>query len=362
MRLRSLFQILFCALCLGLPALAQPDTVALVAGGGRSVDGVPANQARLVNPFGIGMDAAGDLYIVEMEGGERVLKVDRRRRITTVTGTGEPGFSGDGGPARKAQINGAHHLLVLPNGDILLADTGNSRVRRIDHRRRTIRTIAGSGSKGFSGDGGPALAAQFGGIYCLALSPQRDRLALCDLDNRRIRVVNLQTGIVTTVAGNGSRGVPKDGQKATDAPLVDPRAIAVDSHDNLYILERSGNALRVVDPSGNIHTLIGAPNHNLPPEIGDLNGPKHLCIDRQDRVIIADTENHRVLRYDPRTGRTEQIVGTGRAPIAGTPASTGIGGPGLAISLNQPHGVFVAADGTLYVADSTNGRVLQIQR
>src|SRR5262249_3677870 len=161
------------------------------------------------------------------------------------------------GPADKAQVSGPHHLLVLPDGDILLADTGNCRVRRMDHRTRIITTIAGTGEKGFSGDGGPALQAQFGNIYCLALSPKNDRLYLCALDNRRIRALDLTTGLVQTVAGNGQRGVPQDGQEATQAPLTDPRAIAVDSRGVLYILERGGSALRCVDSSGHIHTLIG---------------------------------------------------------------------------------------------------------
>src|SRR5439155_15928271 len=136
--------------------------------------------------------------------------------------------------------------------DLFIADTLNSRVRRIDAKTQDIFPFAGTGKRGFSGDGGPAAAAQFGNIYCIAFDIPRKNLYLADLDNRRIRAINLKTAIVTTVAGNGAKGVPQDGAEATRAPLVDPRAIALDSKGNLYILERSGHALRMVDPDGKI--------------------------------------------------------------------------------------------------------------
>jgi|SRR5579872_3730776 len=361
MHLPCLLGLFAIAACPSIPKSSPADRVVLVAGGGTGGDGGPAAQARLVEPFGVGCDAAGSLYIVEMQGGERVRKVDPHGVITTVVGTGEAGFSGDNGPAAQARINGAHHLLVLPDGDIFVADTWNNRVRYVDHRTGIISTIAGTGEKGFSGDGEPAIKARFGGIYCLALSPKRDRLYLCDLDNHRIRAIDRETGIVTTVAGNGLQGIPEDGQTATAAPLADPRAIAVDSRGNLYILERNGNALRVVDSSGKIRTLIGPPNHDPPAEIGPLSGPKHLWVDRRDRVFIADTDNHRILMYDPRTARIRQIAGTGRSPGPNASPLAGIGGPAGKIDLNQPHGVFVRADGSVYIADSMNGRVLRIQ-
>ena len=361
MRLRDLFPLFFASVSVFIAVAARADRVTLVAGGGMGDDGGPATEATLVNPFGVGLDAAGNLYIVQMEQGERVRKVDGHGIITTVAGTGTAGFSGDGGPATEARVNGPHHLLVLPNGDILLADTLNNRVRRIDHRTGIIATLAGTGEKGFAGDGDPATQARFGGIYCLALSPKGDRLYLCDLDNRRIRVMNLGAGIVTTVAGNGQPGVPQDGQRATDAPLLDPRAIAVDRKGNLYILERSGNALRIVTPDGKIRTLIGAPGHEPPADIGSLNGPKHLCTDGQGRVLIADTENHRVLRIDPRTGGIEWIAGTGREPEPTSTVQQGIGGPARAINLKRPHGVFVRQNGAIYIADSENGRVLRLE-
>ena len=177
--------------------------------------------------------------------GQRVRKIDNKGILTTIAGNGEKGDGGDGGPAHKATFNGMHSLAVAPNDDIYLADTGNNRVRRIDAKTGVIETVIGTGEKGFSGDGGPAKKAKFGGIYCVAFNAKGDKLYLADLDNRRIRVVDLVTDKVETVAGNGTKGVPKDGADAKAAPLVDPRAVAVDSKGNVYILERSGHALRV---------------------------------------------------------------------------------------------------------------------
>ncbi len=336
------------------PNLARADKVVLVAGGGSGGDGGLATAAKLVNPFGVGFDRAGNTYIVEMEGGERVRMIDRKGIITTIAGTGEKGDSGEGGPATKAKINGCHHLLVLPNGDILLAQAFNNKVSRIDRRTGIIKTIAGTGVSGYSGDGGPATRAKFGGIYCLALSPKNDRLYLCDLDNRRIRAVDMKTGVVTTIAGNGRKGVPEDGQTATESPLVDPRAIAVDKRGSLYILERSGNALRIVDSSGKIRTLI-RPKPKPSSPLDNLNGPKHLCVDRDANVLIADTENNRIVKFIRRTGKLVIIAGTGKEGAGGA------GGSAKEIELNRPHGVFARTDGVIYISDSENGRVLRIE-
>lgn len=350
----------FLLLLLSLPLLGRAERVTLVVGGGAGGEGSRATKAKLTQPFAVGFDAKNNLYIVEMEGGERLLKVDRKGILTRIAGTGKKGFSGDGGDARKAQINGSHHILVLPNGDVLLADTFNHRVRAISAKTGIISTIAGTGEKGFSGEGGLATKAQFGGIYCLAFNPRTQALYLCDLDNRRIRVMD-RTKRVFTVAGNGKHGVPEDNATATESPLADPRAIALDSKGNLYILEREGDALRVVTPNGKIQTLIGAPNHLPPASLGGLKGPKHLCIDLEDNVIIADTENNRILKYSPKTADIEVIAGSGKVPPKGASPTADLSGSPLEINLNRPHGVFIHPDGSLYIADSENGRVLRIQ-
>src|SRR5439155_3748783 len=239
--------------------------------------------------------------------------------------------------------------------------TWNNRVRRIDAKTAKVFPFAGTGRKGFSGDGGPANAAEFGNVYCVAVGARRENLYLADLDNRRIRAVNLKTGIVKTVAGNGEKGVPQDGAEATHAPLVDPRAVAVDSQGTLYILERSGHALRAVDRSGKIRTVAGTGGKGFAGDDGEalkasFGEPKHLCVDASDNVIIADTDNQVIRKYVPKENRIVRLAGSGKS------GSGGVGGPANAVELNQPHGVFVDKSGTLYIADSLNNRVLKIER
>jgi DNA-binding beta-propeller fold protein YncE len=337
---------------------ANAEKLVLFAGGARDAVGVPASEARLNTPFGIDLHPRGDLLIVEYKGG-RVLQIDRQGMLTLAAGCGRTGFSGDGGPPQSAEFNAMHSLAVAPTGLAYLADTLNHRVRVLDIERGRLSTFAGSGRPGFSGDGGQASDAQFKGIYCVAIDPPGQRLFLADLENKRIRAIDLRTGIVSTVAGNGKVGVPTDGAKATEAPLVDPRAVTVDRSGNIYILERGGNALRVVDATGRIRTVAGTgkPGRSVPRAAAlqaTFDGPKHLCIDRENNVIIADTENHVVRKYSPADQQVVQIAGTG---IRG---SAGLGGAPLSAQLSQPHGVLVDPQGSLFIVDSMNHRVLKI--
>jgi DNA-binding beta-propeller fold protein YncE len=328
------------------------------------VVGAAGKNAELVGgalsmPFAVDADSAGNLFIAELTG-HKVRKFDVQGRLSDYAGTGAKGAAGDGGPARAAQFNGMHHLALAPNGDLFVADTWNNRVRKIDAHTGRITTVAGTGEKGFAGDGGPAVQAQCGGIYCAALDVPRNRLLLADLDNRRIRVVTLADGRIATLAGNGQKGVPADGSLAADSPLVDPRAVTCDASGNVYILERSGHAVRAVDPQGRIRTVAGTgrkgpPADDRPALSATMNGPKHLCVDRAGDVIIADAENHVIVKLLVRQQRLVRVAGTGQK------GSDGVGGPALAVQLNRPHGVFVDAHNTLYIVDSDNDRLLRLE-
>ena len=289
----------------------------------------------LSEPFAIDFDGDGNAYVAEM-GGNRVTVLDRRggRRVLA------------------SDVKGPHHLLLGPDGALYVADTWNNRVRRFDLRTGASTVVAGTGEKGFSGDGGRAVDARFGAVFSIAF---RGRvLYACDLDNRRIRAVDLRTGVVTTVAGNGEKGVPRDGEDARTQPLVDPRAIAVDRDGRLYICERGGHALRVVDPSGRIRTVAGtgtagASGDGGPALAAQLNGPKHIFVEKSGDVLIADTENHVIRRIDLKTGTIATILGTGQR-------GEGRDGDPLLCALARPHGVFLSG-AALYVSDSENHRI-----
>jgi DNA-binding beta-propeller fold protein YncE len=330
-------------------AASAAERIELVAGG---------KPGELEMPFDVKIDRAGNALVVEFTG-NRLRQVDPQGNLTTLAGSGRKGAAGDGGPALDAQFDGMHALAIGPNGAVYLADTWNSRVRKLDPRSGKLSNFAGTGQKGFAGDGGPAEKAQLGNVYCVALDPAGKRMVLADLDNRRIRAIDMATRTVSTLAGNGEKGAPSDGADARRSPLVDPRAVAADAAGNVYILERSGHALRVVGPDGKIRTLAGTgkPGHS-----GDgddarqatLNGPKHLAIDAEGNVLIVDTENHAIRKYLPREGKIVRVAGTGK------PGSAGVGGPPQQCELNRPHGVCVSPSGDIYIADSDNHRLLRI--
>jgi sugar lactone lactonase YvrE len=329
-------------------ALAQRSRSSIVIGESLANTKNP-KPGKLDSPFGIDFDAAGNMLIVELSGG-RVHKLDPAGTFTTIAGDGSKAYSGDDGPAGEATFNGMHNVAVTPAGDIYIADSWNHCIRKIDGKTGIIRTFAGIGKAGFTGDGGPAAEAAFDFLMCITFNSTHDKIYAADLKNRRIRVIDLKTGIINTMAGNGEKGVPRDGDLATNSPLVDPRAVAVDSKGNVYILERSGHALRVVTPDGKIWTVVGTGKRGdaVGPALeAELNSPKHIAVDLADNVIIADEQNKRICKYDPRERTLTAILGSGVAK------------PNR--DLSRPHGVCVHQDGSIYIVDTGHHRIIRLQ-
>jgi sugar lactone lactonase YvrE len=322
---------------------------------------IPAAAAEKLVPFAtglkqpFGMDFLDGQLVLAEYGGHRIVKIDSAGKVTVIAGSGTKGLKD--GAATSAEFNSPHNLVVAPDGMIYVADTSNHAVRKVNPKIGVVQTIAG-GKKGFAGDGGPAGNAQFDQAYHVALDADAKNLYVCDLGNRRIRKIDLKTTTITTVAGNGKRGVPEDGAKAVDAALVDPRAVTVDKAGRLWILERSGHALRVVE-DGKIRTVAGTSEKGFAGDGGPalkakMDGPKFLWIDPAGDVLIADTENHCIRKYVVKDGTIVRVAGTGKKGkdlASGSP---------LEVTLTQPHGVAIGPDGTMYVADSTNGRVLKM--
>jgi len=343
-----------------LAADAAPgfEVIRTVAGGGSPPDGLgdggPATQAALTFPQKVAVDSTGNFYIAD---GGRVRKVDTSGIITTVAGGGESGFSGDGGPATEAQIL-ANGVAIGSLGNLYIS--GGERVRRVD-TSGIITTVAGTGEFGFGGDGGPATQA-------LLANPQGidvdglGNLYIAEDQNKRIRKVDT-FGIITTVAGGGASGVLGDGGPAIEAYIDFPQDVEVDSAGNLYIADGGGNTMpriRRVDTSGIITTVAGGgvPADGLgdggPATSAALSSPGSVAVDAAGNLYIADSGNNRIRKVDS-SGIITTVAGEGM-PADGL----GDGGPPRQGQLGGPRGVEVDERRGLLIADSFSSRVRQV--
>ena len=339
---------------------APSGSIVLLAGSrqeGYGGDGGQAAEARLWRPRGVASDSDGSIYIADSFN-HRIRRVDASGVITTVAGNGTSGFSGDGGPATDTSLNGPTGVCVGPGGCIYIADEGNNRIRMIDAPGR-ISTLAGTGEGEFSGDGGPATQAGLhapsdvcvdaGGGVCVS-----------DRANNRIRKVNT-SGTITTVAGGEGGGFRGDGGPATAASLQAPSGVFLDSARNLFIADRGNHRLRRIDASGTITTVAGSGTAGYAGDGGQatearLNTPSGVCVDRDGNVYVADTYNHRVRRVDVRAGTISTVAG-GRLR-----GSSGDGGWATDAMLNAPAGVAMGPRGSLHIADTYNHKVRRVLR
>jgi uncharacterized protein (TIGR03437 family) len=298
----------------------------LVAGNGTpgfSGDNGPATSAQLANPGGIAVDSAGNLYIADVYN-YRIRKVSNGV-ITTIAGNGTPGFSGDNGPATSAQLDFPYGVAVDSAGSLYIGDSGNNCVRKVSNG--VITTIAGNGTRGFSGDNGPAISAQLNGPSGVAVD-SAGNLYIADGVNSRIRKVS--NGVISTVAGNGTYGLGGDHGPAASAQLWLPTGVVVDSAGNLYIADTGNNCIRKVS-NGVISTVAGngTPGFNGdngPATSAQLAVPQGVAVNGAGNVYIADSGNNRIRVLTPAavTGQTPTIMSVvNAASFIGGPISPG---------------------------------------
>jgi sugar lactone lactonase YvrE len=377
---------------------------------GFSGDGGPATEAKLDGATAVEVDAAGNLYIVDLFN-QRIRRVDAVTKIiTTIAGSAAPaGFGGDGGPATAASLNYPSDVVIDRSGNLYIADGDNARIRRVDAATKIISTFAGTGIAGFSGDGGPAVAAQLsystglgldasdnlyvvdagrvrkvdrftnvisteaGGLgdsapatAAVLIRPRNvaldsaGNLYIADKFNNRIRKVNLATKVITTVAGTGVGGFSGDGGPATSAKIYTPFGVAFDAAGNLYIADDDNYRIRRVDAATGIITTVAGNGVNAfsgdgaPATAASLGEPSSVAVDAGGNIYIGDWTHLRIRRVDAATGIITTVAG------GGTSAGIGDGGPAIEAYLYYPAGVSVDAAGNLYIADTGNGRIRKV--
>jgi len=341
--------------------VAQEVRISTVAGTGQrgySGDGSPASSAQINNPYGVTIGPGGGLYICDTDN-HVVRKVSRDGSIATVAGNGKRGYSGDGQRATEASLNEPYEVRLDGQSNLYFVERMNHVVRFVDVRTGLIRTVAGNGKAGFSGDEGPAVSASLHEPHSIQLDG-KGNLYICDIRNHRIRRVNLKNGMITTFAGTGERAATPDGAKIAGTPLNGPRALDFDKEGNLWLALREGNAVYKLDlKRGSLHHVAGTGTQGFggnggPAKLATLSGPKGLSVAPNGNIYLADTESHSIRMINVRTQMLELVAGTGDR-------GDGPEGDPKSCRLSRPHGVFAAGDGAIYVGDSEAHRVRVIR-
>ncbi|MFI8812664.1 MULTISPECIES: NHL domain-containing protein [unclassified Streptomyces] len=331
----------------------QVSTIAGTGVAGFKGDNGSAAEAQLDRPYGVAVDSTGTLYISDYNN-HRIRKITTDGKISTVAGAGA-GYRGDNGPAASALLNSPREVAVDSAGTVYITDAGNHRVRKIT-ADGTISTVAGSGTAGFSGDGGQAVRAQLNYPLGVAVD-SAGTLYISDYRNSRVRKVTTD-GKISTVAGSGTEGFKGDGAAAVSAQLKNPYGLAVDGADDLYITDAGNHRVRKVAADGTISTVAGTGTAGFggddgPAVSAQLNFPLAAVVDTAGTLYISDYNNHRV-RKVAADGTISTVAGTGTAGFGGD------GGPAVSAQLNKPFGLAVDCVDTLYIADHFNHRVRKI--
>jgi trimeric autotransporter adhesin len=330
------------------------STVAGNGNSGYSGDGGPAALAQLDHPYSVAVDSSGNLYIADTYN-SCIRKVTAGGIISTVAGNGKFGFSGNGGSATLAQLSVPFGVAVDSSGNLYIADTYNSCIRKVT-AGGTISTVAGNRNSGYSGDGSTATLAQLSVPTGVAVDSSRN-LYIADTGNNRIRKVTAG-GIISTVAGNGNSGYSGDGGTATLAKLDYPYSVAVDSSGNLHIADTFNSCIRKVTAGGIINTVAGNRNSGYSGDgstatLAKIDYPYSVAVDSSGNLYIADTGNNRIRKVTV-GGIISTVAGNGGSGYSGD------GGTATLAKLDSPMGVAVDSSGNLYIADTWNNRIRKV--
>tara|TARA_R110000850_G_scaffold66959_7_gene148602 strand:+ start:3784 stop:4917 length:1134 start_codon:yes stop_codon:yes gene_type:complete len=352
----------FCLADLALAGETEIFTVAGTGSAGYSGDQSAAVDAELNNPFGVIVGPGGDLIFCDTMN-HVIRRISRESgRIVSIVGSGVPGYSGDGGPPLKAKLNEPYEVRFHPSGDLYWVERMSHTVRRLNARTKTVETVAGTGAPGFSGDGGPAREAELSQPHSIQFDASGENLMICDIKNNRIRQVELSSGLIATWCGNGKRDSTRDGVEVSpETPLKGPRALDRAPNGDFWLALREGNQVFRIDAEeGKLYHVAGTGKKGFHAEIrpaleSELSGPKGVAVSPDGMVIyLADTESHTVraidLNVDPPVLRL--VAGSGeRGDGPDTPDS-------VLCKMNRPHGVGVdPSNGNIYVGDSESHKI-----
>jgi sugar lactone lactonase YvrE len=342
--------------------LTHAQTISTVAGNGTagfSGDGGPATSAEMDNPTGVAVDSSGNIYFADPDN-QRIRKVTASTgHMSTVAGNGTYGFSGDGGAATSAELKNPDAVAVDSSGNVYIVDHTNSRIRKVTVSTGVITTVAGNGTTGYSGDGGAATSAELYWPEGVAVDSSGN-IYIADSFSNRVRKVTVSTGVITTVAGSGTAGYSGDGSAATSAELNFPTGVAVDSSGNIYIADIDNYVIRKVTAStGVISRVAGNGTAGFSGDSGlaisaELSTPAGVAVDTSGNIYIGDYRNERIRKVTASTGNITTVAGNG------TEGFSGDGGAATSAELNYPESVAVDTSGNFYIGDYGNLRIRKV--